>query len=65
MSNQTRNGEQVGDLIHWIDYTANYFEKPEDYVGILLEYSPLKDMFIVFCEGQICEWLAWQCEVVS
>ena len=65
MNNQSRNGEQAGDLIHWTDYTANYFEEPQDYIGILLGYSPPEDMFIVLCEGHICKWIAWQCEVVS
>lgn len=30
MNYQTRNGEQVGDLIHYIDYTS---EQPQDYIG--------------------------------
>ena len=62
MDYQTRNGEQVGDLIHYIDYIP---ETPQDYIGVLVDYSPLEDMFIVLCEGQVTEWLAWQCEVVS
>ena len=62
MNDQTRNGEQVGDLIHYVDYTTDV---PQDYIGVLLDYSPLLDMFIVICEGQVTEWLAWQCEVVS
>tara|TARA_Y100000593_G_scaffold14088_1_gene26517 strand:+ start:656 stop:844 length:189 start_codon:yes stop_codon:yes gene_type:complete len=62
MNYQTRNGEQVGDLIHYVDYTADV---PQDYIGVLLDYSPLLDIFIVICEGQVTEWLAWQCEVVS
>ena len=62
MKDQTRNGEQVGDLIHYVDYTTDV---PQDYIGVLLDYSPLLDMFIVICEGQVTEWLAWQCEVVS
>ena len=62
MNYQTRNGEQVGDLIHYVDYTTDV---PQDYIGVLLDYSPLLDMFIVICEGQVTEWLAWQCEVVS
>ena len=62
MDYQTRNGEQVGDLIHYIDYTTGY---SLDYIGVLIDYSPLEDMFIVLCEGQVTEWLAWQCEVVS
>lgn len=62
MNYQTRNGEQVGDLIHYIDYTG---ASPQDYIGVLLDYSPLLDIFFVICEGQVTEWLAWQCEVVS
>jgi hypothetical protein len=62
MDYQTRNGEQVGDLIHYIDYIP---EQPQDYIGVLMDYSPLEDMFIVLCEGRLTEWLAWQCEVVS
>ena len=62
MNYQTRNGEQVGDLIHYVDYTTDV---PQDYIGVLLDYSPLLDMFVVICEGQVTEWLAWQCEVVS
>ena len=62
MNYQTRNGEQVGDLIHYVDYTTDV---PQDYIGVLLDYSPLLDIFIVICEGQVTEWLAWQCEVVS
>ena len=59
---RTRNGEQVGDLIHYIDYTPDV---PQDYIGVLLDYSPREDMFIVLCEGRKAYWLAWQCEVVS
>ena len=62
MNDQTRNGEQVLDLIHYVDYTTDV---PQEYIGGLLDYSPLLDMFIVICEGQVTEWLAWQCEVVS
>ena len=62
MDYQTRNGEQVGDLIHYIDYTA---ETPQDYIGLLIGYSPLEDIFIVLCGGDTVGWLAWQCEVVS
>ena len=62
MDYQTRNGEQVGDLIHYIDYTG---VSPQDYIGVLLDYSPREDMFIVLCEGTTVAWLAWQCEVVS
>ena len=62
MDYQTRNGEQVGDLIHYVDYTTDV---PQDYIGVLLDYSPLLDIFIVICEGQVTEWLAWQCEVAS
>ncbi len=65
MDYQTRNGEQVGDLIHWIDYTAGYFEEPQHYIGLLIDYSPIEDMFIVLCGGDTVTWLAWQCEVVS
>ena len=62
MDYRTRNGEQIGDLIHYIDYTG---EQPQDYIGLLLDYSPREDMFIVLCEGRKFYWLAWQCEVVS
>ena len=62
MNYQTRNGEQAGDLIHYVDYTTDV---PQDYIGVLLDYSPLLDMFIVICEGETRAWLAWQCEVVS
>ena len=65
MDYQTRNGEQVGDLIHYIDYAVAYKEEPQDYIGVLIDYSPLEDMFIVLCEGQVTEWLAWQCEVLN
>ena len=62
MDYQTRNGEQVGDLIHYIDYTG---ASPQDYIGVLLEYRSYLDAFIVLCEGETRSWLAWQCEVVS
>ena len=62
MDYQTRNGEQVGDLIHYVDYTTDV---PQDYIGVLLEYRGYLDAFIVLCEGEKRSWLAWQCEVVS
>jgi len=62
MDYQTRNGEQVGDLIHYIDYTPDV---PQDYIGVLLDYKASSDAFIVLCEGERKLWLAWQCEVVS
>ena len=65
MDYQTRNGEQVGDLIIWKDYTTSTFPEPQHYIGLLLDYSPLEDMFIVLCGGVTLSWLAWQCEVVS
>lgn len=65
MDYQSRNGEQAGDLIHWTDYTANNFEEPQEYIGIILDYSPREDIFVVLCEGNTVAWLAWQCEVVS
>ena len=65
MDYQTRNGEQVGDLIHYIDYAVPHPEKPQHYIGVLLDYSRREDMFIVLCEGDTVAWLAWQCEVVS
>ena len=63
MDYQTRNGEQVGDLIHYIDYTVR--DKPQDYIGVLVDYNGVVDAFIVLCEGETRSWLAWQCEVVS
>ncbi len=65
MNYQTRNGEQVGDLIHWIDYAVPHPEKPQDYIGVLVGYNSVVDAFIVLCEGETRSWLAWQCEVVS
>ena len=62
MDYQTRNGEQAGDLIHYVDYTADV---PQDYIGVLVNYDGFADMYVVICEGQVTEWLAWQCEVVS
>ena len=61
MDYQTRNGEQVGDLIHYIDYTG---VSPQDYIGVLVGYNSVVDAFIVLCEGETRSWLAWQCEVV-
>ena len=63
MDYQTRNGEQVGDLIHYIDYTVR--GNPQDYIGVLVGYNGVVDAFIVLCEGVERSWLAWQCEVVS
>ena len=63
MDYQTRNGEQVGDLIHYIDYAVR--DKPQDYIGVLVGYNGVVDAFIVLCEGEKRSWLAWQCEVVS
>ena len=65
MDYQTRNGEQVGDLIHYIDYAVPYKEEPQDYIGVLLSYRSDLDAFVVLCEGEERSWLAWQCEVVS
>jgi hypothetical protein len=62
MNYQTRNGEQVGDLIHYIDYTTDV---PQDYIGVLVGYNGAIDAFIVLCEGAEKAWLAWQCKVVS
>jgi len=65
MDYQTRNGEQVGDLIHYIDYAVPHTLEPQHYIGVLLDYKASSDAFIVLCEGERKLWLAWQCEVVS
>ena len=62
MNYQTRNGEQVGDLIHYIDYIP---EQPQDYIGVLVGYDNAVGAFIVLCEGAEKSWFAWQCEVIS
>jgi hypothetical protein len=65
MNYQTRNGEQVGDLIHYTDYAVPHTLEPQHYIGVLLDYNSTVDAFIVLCEGKTTSWLAWQCEVVS
>ena len=65
MDYQTRNGEQVGDLIHYIDYAVSTFPEPQHYIGVLVAYNSALDAFVVLCEGEKRSWLAWQCEVLS
>ena len=65
MDYQTRNGEQVGDLIHYIDYAVPHTLEPQHYIGVLVGYNSVVDAFIVFCEGAEKSWLAWQCEVIN
>ena len=65
MNYQTRNGEQIGDLIHYIDYAVSTFPEPQHYIGVLVAYNSTLDAFVVLCEGKRQSWLAWQCEVLS
>jgi len=56
---------KVGDLIKWTDYTA---EPPVAYYAIYLRKKQLSMTFaniIVLYQGVECDWISWQCEVVS
>tara|TARA_Y100001963_G_scaffold154477_1_gene243315 strand:+ start:722 stop:907 length:186 start_codon:yes stop_codon:yes gene_type:complete len=57
---------KVGDLIKWTDYKEN-----KTYIGLFVRRKGLSMHrhtwadIIVLCGGVYCDWVSWQCEVVS
>jgi hypothetical protein len=54
--------DEVGSLIHYIDYTG---EQPQHYVGVCLRLNAMKGSYTVLCEGKEVDWLYFMCEVLS
>ena len=54
--------DEVGSLIHYIDYTG---EQPQHYVGVCLRLNAMRGSYTVLCEGKEVDWLYFMCKVLS
>ena len=67
---------KAGDLIKWTDYSGCRDPNDEDeegrtYIGLFIRKKKLSMHrhtwadIIVLCGGVYCDWVSWQCEVIS
>ena len=52
---------KIGDLITWTDYVVPSPEKPIDHHGIIVNYCKIRDEYQVLSDGEMVNWLRWQC----